>query len=55
MSDPSSGISGLWRMGSHSRNSSIKKSRSETENVDSIGVNGCAEVEAYDIKNGMYI
>ena len=53
MSDPSQGWSSFLR-GSLKR-SGIRKSRSETESVDTIGTNGCAEVEAGNIEDGKCI
>ena len=52
MSDPSSGVGTLWRVGSFNRKNNMTKSRSETENVHTVGRNGCEEVEADDIKDG---
>ena len=51
MSDPSNSWNVFVR-GSF-RRSGMRKSRSETENVDFIGPNGCAEVEAINIQDGM--
>ncbi|KAL5007249.1 hypothetical protein ScPMuIL_016055 [Solemya velum] len=45
MSDPSSGIGSFVR-GGFRKAISMKKSRSETENVDCIGTSDCPEVEA---------
>ena len=52
MSDPSQTWSNFLR-GSF-KTSGIRKSRSETENVDSVGANGCTEVEAGNIEDGGY-
>ena len=50
MSDPSSTVGSFMR-GSF-RKLNIKKSRSETENVDNIGTDNCHEVEAATIQDG---
>lgn len=50
MSDPSSSWN-YFLQGSLKRNG-VRKSRSETVNVDGIGENGCAEVEANNIEDG---
>jgi hypothetical protein len=50
MSDPSSNWN-YFLQGSLKRNG-VRKSRSETVNVDGIGENGCAEVEANNIEDG---
>ena len=52
MSDPSSSWN-YFLQGSYKRNG-VRKSRSETVNVDGIGENGCAEVEASNIEDGNY-
>ena len=51
MSDPNQSWSGFWKGGSF-RGRGIRKSRSETENVDNIGGAGCTEVEAHEIEDG---
>ena len=33
----------------------VRKSRSETENVDHLGASGCSEVEAGNLEDGMEI
>lgn len=50
MSDPSSSWNYFLR-GSLKR-SGVRKSRSETEDVDAVGADGCAEVEASCIEDG---
>ena len=50
MSDPSSNWN-YFLQGSLKRNG-VRKSRSEVVNVDGIGENGCAEVEARNIEDG---
>lgn len=51
MSDPSNSI-GSYVRGGFRRALSMKKSRSETENVEGITSNGCTEVEANTIHEG---
>lgn len=51
MSDPSSGIGSFVR-GGFRKAISMKKSRSETENVDHIGTADCPEVEAGTLQEG---
>eukprot|EP00106_Octopus_bimaculoides_P017875 XP_014785317.1 PREDICTED: uncharacterized protein KIAA0930 homolog [Octopus bimaculoides] len=50
MSDPSSAVGGTFMRGSF-RKLNIRKSRSETENVDNIGTDNCHEVEAAAIQD----
>ena len=50
MSDPSSSWNYFLR--GSLKKSGVRKSHSETENVDTVGTNGCAEVEAGNIEDG---
>ena len=50
MSDPYSNSWSGWMRGSLKKG--IRKSRSETEHVDSVGANGTTEVEAGNIEDG---
>ena len=50
MSDPNSSWQNFLR-GSF-KTKGVRKSRSETENVDNLGTNGCQEVEAGNLEDG---
>ena len=52
MSDPNSSMQHFLR-GSF-KTKGVRKSRSETENVDSLGASGCNEVEAGNLEDGKW-